>query len=167
MTDAAEAHGTLVGALCVGECSLAEWLGQILPQGRAEDETAVTLQALFETTYGSLGDDALAFSPLLPPDEAPLGHRTAALGEWCQGFLYGLGTGALPEAEALQGDVAELVRDFTEITQVDVDPEEDEERNEQAYAELVEFVRVGVQLIYAQLMPLREPPAAFMRQRLH
>ncbi|MDR2214507.1 MAG: UPF0149 family protein [Nevskiaceae bacterium] len=158
LTDAAEAHGTLVGALCTSECSLADWLGQILPDGRAEATAAMHLRAIFESTCGSLGEHMLSFAPLLPPDDASISDRTAALGEWCQGFLYGLGSGARPEASALQGDAAEVVRDFTHITQVDVDPDEDEEQNEQAYAELVEFVRVGVQLVYEQLTPLREPP---------
>ena len=59
---------------------------------------------------------------------------------------------------ALQGDAAEVLRDLTEITHVDVDPDDDEEPNEQAYTELVEFVRVGVQLLYDHLQPLRETP---------
>jgi uncharacterized protein YgfB (UPF0149 family) len=32
-----------------------------------------------------------------------------------------------------------------------VDPEQDEEANESAYGELVEFVRVGVQLLFEEL----------------
>jgi hypothetical protein len=166
LTDAAEAHGTLVGALCTTDCSLDDWLGQILPEGRAEATAAIRLRAIFDSTCGALGEGTLGFAPLLPPDDAPIGDRTAALGEWCQGFLYGLGTGPMAEAGALQGDAAEVLRDFTEITHVDVDPEEDDEQNELAYAELVEFVRVGVQLVYAQLTPLREPPPA-AREMLH
>ena len=41
------------------------------------------------------------------------------------------------------------------------------ESNEQAFAELVEFVRVGVQLLYEQLQPLREPAATANRESLH
>ena len=36
LTDAAEAHGTLVGSLCSTPCSLADWLAEILPDGRAD-----------------------------------------------------------------------------------------------------------------------------------
>ncbi|MEY2854120.1 MAG: hypothetical protein RL030_1252 [Pseudomonadota bacterium] len=167
LTDAAEAHGTLVGALCSTDCSLDDWLGQILPDGRTEDPAAARLRAIFESTCESLGDGTLGFAPLLPTDEASIGDRTTALGEWCQGFLYGLGTGPLPEQPALQGDAAEVLRDLTEITHVDVDPEEDEEQNEQAYTELVEFVRVGVQLVYAHLTPLRETPPDVPKEMLH
>jgi uncharacterized protein YgfB (UPF0149 family) len=167
LTDAAEAHGTLVGALCSSDCSLDDWLGQILPEGKAEAVAAVRLRTIFESTSESLGDGMLRFAPLLPTDDAPIVDRTAALGEWCQGFLYGLGTGPLPEQGALQGDAAEVLRDLTEITHVDVDPEVDEEQNEQAYTELVEFVRVGVQLVYAHLTPLREAPPEAPKEMLH
>ena len=74
---------------------------------------------------------------------------------------------AVPDAGSLQGDAAEVVRDMTAITQVDVDPADGTESNEAAYAELVEFVRVGVQLLYDHLQPLREPPPPPPAGRLH
>jgi uncharacterized protein YgfB (UPF0149 family) len=168
LSDAAEAHGTLVGSLCSMQCSLDDWLAEILPEGRADELSAESLRAIFDTTSGSLVDGAMSFQPLLPSDDASIGDRTSALGEWCQGFLYGLGTGSgLPEASGLAGEAAEVVRDMTEITHVDVDPEDDPETNEAAYAELVEFVRVGVQLLYEHLQPLREPVRTGARETLH
>ena len=168
LTDAAEAHGTLVGSLCSMRCSLDDWLAEILPEGRADAHSAHSLRAIFDTTSGALGDGSLSFHPLLPGDDASIGDRTSALGEWCQGFLYGLGAGAaMPEADSLQGEAAEVLRDMTEITHVDVDPEDDIETNEAAYAELVEFVRVGVQLLYEHLQPLREPLVTQKREVLH
>lgn len=159
VTDAAEAHGTLVGSLCATRCTLGDWLAEILPDGRAEGSAARSLREVFDDTAGALREGAMAFEPLLPADDAPIGERTSALGEWCQGFLYGLGTGvAVPDASTLKGDAAEVLRDMTEITHVDVDPADDAESNEVAYAELVEFVRVGVQLLFDHLQPLREPP---------
>lgn len=168
LTDAAEAHGTLVGSLCATRCTLRDWLAEILPDGRAEGLAAEDLRAVFESTSGSLVDGAMDFQPLLPADDAPITERTSALGEWCQGFLYGLGAGAaVADAASLQGDAAEVLRDMTAITQVDVDPADGTESNEAAYAELVEFVRVGVQLLYDHLQPLREPPAPPPAGRLH
>jgi uncharacterized protein len=169
LTDAAEAHGTLAGALCATRCSLSDWLAEILPDGRSEGLAAASLRAVFDSTAGALIEGRLDFQPLLPDDEAPIAERTAALGEWCQGFLYGLGTGvAVAHADSLQGEAAEVLRDLTEITHVDVDPADDEESNESAYAELVEFVRVGVQLLYDHLQPMREPPKnTGLPERLH
>jgi uncharacterized protein YgfB (UPF0149 family) len=168
LTDAAEAHGTLVGSLCASPCSLTDWLAEILPEGRADSAAADSLRAVFESTSGALVDGALAFAPLLPADDEPIGDRAVALGEWCQGFLYGLGTGvAVPDASSLPGEAAEVLRDMTEITHVDVDPEDDAESNEAAYAELVEFVRAGVQLLYDHLQPLREPRVTGFPETLH
>jgi uncharacterized protein len=167
LTDAAEAHGTLVGALCAMQCSLDDWLGEILPEGRAEGLAAATLRGIFDSTSGALGEGNLGFTPLLPSDDDPIDERTTALGEWCQGFLYGLGSGALPDASSMQGEAAEVIRDLTEITHVDVDPADGTESNESAYTELVEFVRVGVQLLYEHLQPLREPLPSGKPEVLH
>jgi uncharacterized protein YgfB (UPF0149 family) len=100
----------------------------------------------------------MEFELLLPEDEQPLDARTAALALWCQGFLYGLGTSVVQDESGLPGDIGEIVRDLTEITHVAVDAEQTDESNESAYAELVEFVRVGVQLVFDELGPLRDQP---------
>lgn len=168
LTDAAEAHGTLVGSLCASRCTLADWLAEILPEGRAEGVAAERLREVFDATAIALQEGAMEFQPLLPGDDAPIADRTTALGEWCQGFLYGLGAGALPDAASLEGEAAEVLRDMTQITRVDVDPDDGAESNEAAYAELVEYVRVGVQILYDHLQPLREPPPTYPAQeRLH
>jgi hypothetical protein len=60
----------------------------------------------------------------------------------------------------LPGEVGEIVRDLSEITRVGVDTDQNSEQNESAYAELVEFVRVGVQLVFEELSPLRDQPSS-------
>jgi uncharacterized protein YgfB (UPF0149 family) len=108
----------------------------------------------------------MEFELLLPADEEPIDVRTAALAQWCQGFLYGLGAGAITDATGLPGDAGEIVRDFTEISRAGVDATQEAESNEAAYAELVEFVRVGVQLLFEELGALR-PPSAPAATPLH
>ncbi|HXA92537.1 MAG TPA: UPF0149 family protein [Steroidobacteraceae bacterium] len=158
LTDAAEAHGTLAGCLCATVAyRFEDWLLEILPEGCADPYTTEALRGLFQTTSASLGEAQMEFAPLLPEDEQPIDARAAALGSWCQGFLYGLGASALNDASQLPGEVGEIVRDLTEITHVGVDAADSLESNEGAYAELVEFVRVGVQLLFDELEPLREP----------
>jgi len=61
-----------------------------------------------------------------------------------------------PIRSVYRGDLGEIVRDLTEITHADVDNTDTAEANESALAELVEFVRVGVQLVFDELEPLRE-----------
>jgi uncharacterized protein len=159
LAEAAEAHGTLAGCLCATVAyRLEDWLAEILPDGRADPHTTAALREVFESTAGALGASQMEFSPLLPEDVEPIDARTSALGLWCQGFLYGLGASPLHDATQLPGDVGEIVRDLSEITRVGVDSAESLESNEGAYAELVEFVRVGVQVVFEELESLRTPP---------
>jgi uncharacterized protein len=156
LTDAAEAHGTLTGCLCSTVAyRFEDWMLEILPEGPAGRPASEVLLELFQSTSVALGDAQMQFAPLLPEDEEPIEARAAALGAWCQGFLYGLGSSSLTDATLLPGDVGEVVRDLTEITHVAADSAESLESNEGAYVELVEFVRAGVQLLFEELEPLR------------
>ncbi len=157
MTDAAEAHGTLAGCLCATIAyRFEDWLLEILPEGRADPYTTETLRGIFRTTADSLGETQMEFSPLLPEDEQPI---DALQRPWACGVtdFYTDSGRALNDASQLPGEVGEIVRDLTEITRVGVDAADSMESNEGAYAELVEFVRVGVQLVFDELEPLREP----------
>ena len=157
LADAAEAHGTLAGCLCATVAyRFEDWLSEILPEGRpSQPLAAAALRDLFSETAGALAGSDMEFQLLLPDDEQPLDARTAALAQWCQGFLYGLGTSALDDTRRLPGDVGEIVHDLGEISRAGVDSRDSEESNESAYAELVEFVRVSVQLVFEELEPLR------------
>jgi uncharacterized protein YgfB (UPF0149 family) len=168
LADAAEAHGSLCGALCsMSPYKMQDWVNEILPDGAAvTDESAAMIERVFAATATSFGEQGMEFEPLLPDDESPLNGRANALALWCTGFLYGLGTGHISDLEALNGDVGEIVRDFTEISRATGDDAEADESNEQAYAELVEFIRVAAQVVFEELLPLRRQvyPA---QQRLH
>ena len=168
LADAAEAHGSLCGALCsMSPYKMQDWVNEILPDGAAlSAESAAMIERVFSATATSFGEQGMEFEPLLPDDEQPLNGRANALALWCTGFLYGLGTGHISDLEALSGDVGEIVRDFTEISRATGDDAEADESNEQAYAELVEFIRVAAQVVYEELLPLRRQvyPA---QQRLH
>jgi uncharacterized protein len=168
LADAAEAHGSLCGALCsMSPYKMQDWVNEILPDGSAlSDEAAAMIEKVFTATATSFGEQGMEFEPLLPDDEQPLNGRANALALWCTGFLYGLGTGHISDLEALNGDVGEIGRDFTEISRATGDDAEADESNEQAYAELVEFIRVAAQVVFEELLPLRRQvyPA---QQRLH
>jgi len=168
MTDAAEAHGTLAGALCTAPAyRFEDWLQEILPDGRAQPISAGALRSLYFVTAETLAAAEMEFHPLLPEDAEPLPERTAALAQWCVGFLYGLGSSSIQDLGKLPGEVGEVVRDFDEITRVGVGGGESDEQNEGAYAELVEFVRVGVQLVFEELEALRDPGVEEPEPPLH
>lgn len=157
LTDPAEAHGTLAGALCsLMAYRLEDWLSEILPEGSGASSGAdPALQTLYDSTVAALSGDAMEFDLLIPSDDRPIEERARALTLWCAGFLYGLGTSGTADPQRLPGDLGEIVRDLSEITRADVDASDTPEANESALAELVEFVRVGVQVVFDELEPLR------------
>ena len=169
MADAAEAHGSLCGALCsMSPYKMQDWINEILPDGASlSAESAAMIERVFAATATSFGEQGMEFEPLLPDDEEPLNGRANALALWCTGFLYGLGTGQISDLEGLNGEVGEIVRDFTEISRATGDDAEADESNEQAYVELVEFIRVAAQVVFEELLPLRRQVYPSVQQRLH
>jgi uncharacterized protein YgfB (UPF0149 family) len=170
VTEPAEAHGSLAGALCAtDEYGVEDWLAEILPEGTVPEETAVlSLRGLYEATRAALTDTQMQFDLLMPDDDEPIERRAEALTLWCNGFVYGLGSGGAPDPERLPGDAGEIVRDLAQIMRAGVDEREGIEANELALAELVEFVRVGVQVVFEELSALRQPlPARPSRLQLH
>jgi uncharacterized protein YgfB (UPF0149 family) len=153
LADAAEAHGSLCGALCsMAPYRMQDWVNEILPDvGSLPEESAAMIERVFTATATTFGEQGMEFEPLLPDDDQPLNGRANALALWCSGFLYGLGSGQISDLGALNGDV---------------DDADADESNEQAYTELVEFIRVAAQVVFEELLPLRTQ-AYPAEQRLH
>lgn len=157
-----ETHGTLTGMLCVDNEASA--VGAVTDNH--SDMLAQALDALREMTLEGLFDPDLSFRPLLPSDEAPLEDRVRALARWCAGFLYGLSCEGRFAPAQLSAEVQEVVADLTELSKADLTAEDsDSESAESDYAELVEYTRVGVQMIFLEHQPRREGPVA--RETLH
>lgn len=147
---AAEAHGLLAGLLSADAgIDAAVWLesvfGDTAPPPESHDLALLT--QVFEETQRCLEDFDFDFDPLLPGEDSPLTERALALGEWCQGFLAGLGYSA--QGSDWPGECTEILRDFVEISRLD--PEASGETDEAAYAELSEYVRLGALLIHSEL----------------
>ncbi len=169
LANAAEAHGSLCGALCaVTSYRMQDWVNEILPdRATLSEESAAMLERVYAVTSTAFADQAMSFEPLLPDDAQPLTGRAQALASWCSGFLYGLGTGQIADLDALNGEVGEIVRDFTEISRATGEETDGDETSEQAYAELVEFIRVAAQVVFEELLPLRAQSESAAPARLH
>ncbi len=165
--DAAQTHGLLSGRLAIAGAEAGfDWLNQVLdgtdPGNALRNECEVMLGKLFESTYRQLSERQSAFEPLLPDDQDSAAVRAAALGHWCEGFLHGLVSGDHGDAlkERLGSEpLADIIKDMLQITRAAADEECDDETNEEAYAELVEYLRVAVQLTYEELVEFRPAPA--------
>ena len=154
--DPSEIHGALWGMLCVeAGVDYTSWVTRMrrdLFGGNVDAELPdMLLEALFAASVCQLADDELSFSLLLPEDDVPLGGRTRCLGHWCEGFLLGLTWAAEPWNPRLSAEAREFIRDLTEISRVDSDIDAADEQDEQAFAEIVEYVRMGVLLVNQEL----------------
>lgn len=148
---ASDLHGSLTGYLCAGGvASVEEWPRalEIEPEVPAALND-VALRRLYTDCRAQLEDPDLGFEPLLPGDEAPVEHRAEALVEWCRGFLGGVGlSGAHPRV--LSTDASEVLSDISRIAGSHF-AYEDAEEDETALNEVLEFVRVGVLLLHAEM----------------
>lgn len=162
--EAAEIHGSLCGVLCCGGGSATGlWLEDSLEraaEGEAQVAAARTaLEDLELDTWAALNGSGMEFMPLLPDDSVPIAQRVEALAQWCQGFLYGItlsGATQLSEAQSFGAEhFDELVADLVEISRAGLAPEDNPNEAGFAYAELVEFVRAGVQLLFEELAGFR------------
>ncbi|MGH8372725.1 MAG: UPF0149 family protein [Gammaproteobacteria bacterium] len=154
---AAESHGTLCGAICSGTEQDAAWrmhvLGESISDATAR-ECYGSLDELRDIARRQLAGFDMEFAPLLPADVQPLALRVEALGLWCQGFLFGLSLGRSREVlDNLPGEAGEVIHDLVEIARAGLESGESssEDADEQAYAELVEYLRVAVQILYEEL----------------
>jgi len=151
-----ELHGFLTGMLSMDLATdqsqwLQDFFGETVSEIKAQE--ALCFRQLFEQTRQELADFDFSFELVLPDDDVALSIRARALGEWCHGYLTGIGyTGEGPD---WPGECTEILRDFLEIVRLD-DRSEDE-ADEAAYAELQEYVRVGVQVIRSEFH-LQTPP---------
>jgi len=152
--DAAEYHGALCGALCVKQPAEIDPLRVLEQQSKGDgraDRASQALHRLRGESANAFVDRTLGFAPLLPDDDEELPQRVRALSAWCEGFLFGLSSGKPLAMKQCSDEFKEIVRDFTEFTRAGLGDDEDAELEENAYAELVEYIRVGAQLIYLEL----------------
>jgi uncharacterized protein YgfB (UPF0149 family) len=154
-----EAHGILCGLMCGGAADPeATWLHQLLPESEANDllieEAREALAALARLTREELEASEFGLTLRLPDETRPLAERAMALYDWVRGFLYAWGTldhsGAEPSAET-----QEILRDFTDVTRMDLERLDDDEENEEALTEVSEFIRVAAMLMYQERVVAR------------
>jgi uncharacterized protein YgfB (UPF0149 family) len=148
-------HGFLCGRLSCGPVDMqelinatAKWLALAEEQTEAAENA---LEEFYESALSNLQDLSFLFQPLLPDDELPLNERLVAVGDWCSNYISGLGDGMGAEFE-VSVDGKEALEDLAAIGQISTDFESDDD-GERDYAELVEYIRIAVQLVFSDLHP--------------
>jgi uncharacterized protein len=150
---AAESHGMAAGILCVNSRTEPEfWLGELLQEDSgSNDEDKAVLRDLFEETRSLLASDEFTFELLLPDEDAPLSEQLEALRQWCQGFLFGLGSTSSTSdtAASWPENIREAVKDIAEFTKLDTDAEGEEAEND--FMEITEYLRAAVIFLRTEL----------------
>lgn len=168
---ASDLHGSLMGYLCGGgKADANAWVDALqldtVTDGWQED---AMFPALYRQCRGQLEDTNLGFEPMLPDDAVPLAKRAEAMVEWCRGFLGGVGlSGAGSVNGPLSDEAAEIMRDFATIAGSSFDYDDDD-GDETALTEVLEFVRVGVLLLHSEFddLPLRKQSGSTPSKRIH
>ena len=99
------------------------------------------------------GDD-FEFRPILPNDDVILSERLASVGDWCQGFLYGLGNSKYLSNVEIPENIEEALGDLASISNIQIlsDQEEvNESDSESNYIEVTEYIKVAVLTISSEL----------------
>jgi uncharacterized protein YgfB (UPF0149 family) len=167
---AAQAHGLLCSRLAVlGVDGGADWLGLLFQDSAAANDAhtddIMILQQAGTETYRQFADRQSAFDLLLPDESESISTIATAMAEWCEGFLHGLVSDV--KGESLKQKLAaeplsDIIRDMLEMTRaaagVDDGVEgDDEEGDDEALTELIEYLRVAAPLVYEELEELRRP----------
>ena len=160
-----ELHGALVGLMGAGFNPDDQFH---LNQTLASVEKAVGVQLQGDlvdvvsrvnlATMSAIVDSDYAFRLLLPDDDDALEERLRSFSNWITGFISGFTEGMTvtqAAGSAIQPEVADVLKDFATIAQVETDLQETEEAERQL-EELVDYVRLAAISIVQDAINHRE-----------
>lgn len=149
----AEAHGIACGMCCahlpkIDEVWAAEIYSELNTQDVIAEECRFLLDHLFTVTQAQLAEMEFEFQLFLPEFEDAPPLYGAAISDWCQGFLFGLGLAGEERLQQLSEEAQESMGDISEISRVSSDDIEDNEEDQEALVEVEEYLRVAAMLMY-------------------
>lgn len=149
----AEVHGMAVGMVSADVGSREEiWQAELLADLDPADALAQPCRKLLVDMIASaeqrLSDEQFGFELLLPDQDSSVADIPAALRDWVQGFLFGVGLAGTQAIARLSEDGREAIHDLSEIGKLDVQDVDLDEEEQAALAELQEYVRVTAMLVY-------------------
>lgn len=151
-TSAAETHGILSGIICGGDnlnsSSWATHFNDIVNEGLGLPiATKKIVEELYANTIKQCAGNNLTFTLLLPNDDRPLAERAESVAQWSQGFLAGFGM-VQQNLNKAEDDIQEIIRDIRDISQLELDADDEGEETEVAYVDIVEYLRVAAMLCF-------------------
>lgn len=148
---ASQVHGLISGMICGNPDPNAAWEELVTGEKDSSEKTHRLLQSLFEISASQLDEFLFEFDLLMPADAEGLPIRAEALTLWCQGYLTGLKLAKVQMINRQPGEMTEAINDLIEIAKMNYEEVVANEEDEEAYIELIEYVRMTVILIYQNL----------------
>ncbi len=163
-SSASELHGLICARACLGDqaTSVQIWLPLLTGEPLAPATNKYFLEKLqsltsdVERTLEQRDYDL----KLVISNEDDIGKQTDSIAAWCQGFVLGLLGSGGQRIEVLPENSREVVRDMMEISGAQLDGEdEDVDQQARALAQIEEYVRIGVQVVYEDVNAANRPPS--------
>lgn len=156
-----ELHGLLSGVVCTGlKIRPDSIINLVLKHVDVEDcseRNRATILAMYEFIEREMFSADSRYTLFLPDDELDMTQRVRSLAVWCQGYLVGYGTASAQiKNNKLSSETEEALRDIVNISNLSDDFGDDDEVNEAAYAELVEYLKVAVLLMSSEMLAVTE-----------
>ena len=152
-----EAHGGICSQICFDN----DYFEEFVPLDQSDDGASVSVQIgayrkallkIIDENGKTLKDGDLDFELIIPDENYTIQARAEALSIWCQGFIDGvsflLSEQGLKIDQSENKESFEIIEDFTQISTLDSHSINEEVDEELALMELIEFVRLSVQMIY-------------------
>ena len=155
-----ELQGALCGLLCLNaQASRTDWYKNLFEDFYPDEDEILDLTVLFDDTIQALNSLDFDLQLELPEDDAPIASRIYAMTQWCQGLTFGLGASGLTDDTELSDDCKEYISDVIGISQISSEESNDSE-DEANFEELVEYLRMGLFLLFGELQPLEAPDSS-------
>ena len=157
VSSVSEIHGLITGFVCVGNIIDGKsWLEPIVSHLGKKDAVCLSkykslLLEIHEITSLNLHKFGFDFFLLIPDDDTSLQERAKSLSYWCQGFIMALHRVGMDYKKMLPSEATEVIHNIAEISKLDYELIDITDKDELAYNEVMEYVRMGVVLIYSEL----------------
>lgn len=156
-----ELHGLLSGVVCTGlkirPDSIVTLVLKHVDVEACSERNRATILTMHEFTEREMFSADSRYTLFLPDDELDMTQRVRSLAAWCQGYLVGFGTASAQiKNNKFSSETEEALKDIVNISNLSDDFGDDEEVNEEAYAELVEYLKVAVLLMSSEMLASTE-----------
>ena len=150
---ASEMHGLLsgliAGGMFKGSDDYLEHMSELFNNGlTVKGSLKSAAEKLVNQIFDQLESEDMSFELLLLDEDEILTEQAEELINWVQYFLVGFGFNKRDLTQA-SNDVREIIEDFTNITRMDSELEDNNE-NQADFYEVIEFIRVSAVLVHQE-----------------